>query len=83
MKLTFTTIDGKLFTLDVPNDLELENLKAYCEAECEIPAEEITLLVNGNPLTDSKKTVEQYCINDGDMLFLQRTPSKFHGLSYG
>lgn len=74
MKLTITTFRDDLFTLEVPADIEIENLKAYCEVESRIPASEISLLWNGNPLADNKKTVAQYGISDGDMLFLQSRP---------
>lgn len=47
-------------------------LQAYCEVESGIPSTEIVLKFNGNSLTDDKKTVEQYGIGEGDMIFLQR-----------
>ena len=40
--------------------------------ESNIPSAEIILKWNGNSLTDDKKTVTQYGIAEGDMLFLQR-----------
>lgn len=71
MKLTVTTFRDDLFTLEVPEDIELENFKAYCEVESGLSASEITLVWNGNPLQDDKKSIRQYGIADGDMLFLQ------------
>ena len=52
-------------------DLLIDN-QAYCEVESNIPSAEIILKWNGNSLTDDKKTVSQYGIAEGDMLFLQR-----------
>lgn len=73
MKLTITNAEGDIFTLEVPGDIEIENLKAYCEVESGIPSSEIDLLYNGALLNESKKTAEQYGLSDGEMLFLQRT----------
>lgn len=72
MKLTVTTFKDDLFTLEVPEDIEVENVKAYCEVESGIPASEITLLWNGNPLSENKWTIAQYGLKDGDMMFLQQ-----------
>ncbi|XP_067946090.1 protein DDI1 homolog 2-like [Watersipora subatra] len=74
MKLTITTFKDDLFTLEVPEDIELENVKAYCEVESGLPATDITLVWDGNHLNDDKKTVKQYGIADGDMIFLQMKP---------
>ncbi|KAF6037933.1 DDI2 [Bugula neritina] len=71
MKLSVTTFKDDLFTLEVSDDIEIENLKVYCEMESGIPSANITLVWNGTPLTDNKKTVGQYGISDGEMLFLQ------------
>jgi len=73
MKLTITTADDQLFSLEVPGDIEIENLKVYCEVECGIPAGQISLLWNGQLLSDGKKSLESYGAVDGDMLFLQKT----------
>ena len=48
-----------VFPLDIPADLEVENLKAFCEAEAGIPVKEMILLFEGKPLREDEKTVEQ------------------------
>lgn len=39
MKITVTTLTELTFQLEVPDDLELENFKAFCEIESGIPGE--------------------------------------------
>ena len=72
MHLTITTLNDEIFNLEVSDDMELENLKALCEFECGIPANEIQLLWNGRPLVDVKKKLSAYGISNGDILLLQR-----------
>lgn len=73
MNITVCSLsDQSVFPLNVNADLELENLKAFCEVESGIPAAYIVLAHNGRPLMDDKKTLKDYGIKDGDMLVLQR-----------
>ena len=72
MKLTVTTLADDIYSLDVSEEMELENLKALLEFESEIPAKEIMILWNGQPLQDNKRKLKDYGINDGEMLLLQR-----------
>lgn len=37
MKITVITLAELTFTLEVPEDLELENFKAFCEVESGLP----------------------------------------------
>ena len=74
MKVTVTTLStGKVFSLDIPEDLELENFKAFCEAESNIPVSDIVIIFNGVPLTDVKKPIKDYGIKENDMLVLERS----------
>ena len=74
MQITVTTLStGKVFSLDIPEDLELENFKAFCEAESNIPASDIIIIYNGVPLTDVKKPIKDYGIKDHDMVVLERS----------
>lgn len=41
MKITVTTLTEFTFQLEVPDDLELENFKAFCEIESGIPGESL------------------------------------------
>ena len=91
MKVTVATLSDKVFTLDVSEDLEIENFKveqllressldrhcgfyfqAFCEVESGIPSAEIGLLFNGVPLTDSKKSLKDFGVKDGDMVIMDR-----------
>jgi len=72
MKVTVATLSDSVFTLDVGEDLEIENFKAFCEVESGIPSAEIGLLFNGVPLTDNTKTLKDFGIKDGDMVIMDR-----------
>jgi len=72
MKVTVATLSDTVFTLDVSEDLEIENFKAFCEVESGIPSAEIGLLFNGIPLLDMKKSLKDFNVKDGDMLMLER-----------
>jgi len=58
MKVTVTTMADAIYTLDVNEDLELENFKAFCEVESGIPASQILIVLEGRPLIDDKKTLK-------------------------
>lgn len=47
MKVTVATVTDYTFTLEVPEDLELENFKAFCEVETGLPAVEIICMFKG------------------------------------
>ncbi|CAH4038718.1 protein DDI1 homolog 2 isoform X1 [Pieris brassicae] len=70
MKITVTTLNDDIFILDVSEDLELENFKAFCEIESGFPAKDIILNFNGKPLLDDKKTLKELGVNDGDIIIL-------------
>ncbi|XP_061719860.1 protein DDI1 homolog 2 isoform X4 [Cydia pomonella] len=70
MKVTVTTLNDEIFVLDVSEDLELENFKAFCEIESGFPAKDITLNFNGKPLLDDKKSLKEHGVHDGDVLVL-------------
>lgn len=71
MKVTVTTLSDDIFILDVSEELELENFKAFCEIESGVPAHEIVIIFNGRPLMDDKKCLRQHGIGDGDAVILQ------------
>ncbi|XP_038216413.1 protein DDI1 homolog 2 isoform X1 [Zerene cesonia] len=70
MKITVTTLNDDIFVLDVSEDLELENFKAFCEIESGFPAKDIILNFNGKPLLDDKKSLKEHGVNDGDVIVL-------------
>jgi len=71
MKVTVTTLSDDLFVLDVNEDLELENFKAFCEVESGFPAKETVMSFNGRPLLDNKKSLKELGIKDGDVVIIQ------------
>lgn len=76
MKVTVTTLADYIFVLDVSEDLELENFKAFCEVEAGIPARDIAISFNGRPLKDDKKSLKDFGIKDGDVVILQQMLSR-------
>ncbi|KRT80529.1 Ubiquitin [Oryctes borbonicus] len=79
MKVTVTTLTDDIFVLDVSEDLELENFKAFCEVESGVPASESVFAFNGRPLMDNKKSLKDLGIKDGDVVILQHM---FHSGSH-
>lgn len=75
MKLTVTTSDDNIFTIDVASDMELENFMALCEVESGVPMAQILLTHDGRPLDDTSKAIAAYGINDGDVLLLIKKPT--------
>lgn len=73
MKVTVTSLDNEVFLLDVSEDLELENFKAFCEVQSGISAQNISIEFQGSALTDNKKTLKDYNIQDGDLVLLKHT----------
>lgn len=71
MKITVTTVSDYVFELDVSEELELENFKAFCEVESGFPSNEIVISFKGQPLLDDKKSLKDCGISDGDMVELQ------------
>ncbi|KAK6634956.1 hypothetical protein RUM44_000204 [Polyplax serrata] len=72
MKVTVTTLSDSIFVLDVSEELELENFKAFCEVETGIPANDIVICFNGRPLREEKKSLKKLGIKDGDVVILQQ-----------
>lgn len=70
MKITVTTLNDDIFILDVSEDLELENFKAFCEIESGFPAKDFVLNFNGKPLLDDQKSLREHGVSDGDVIVL-------------
>lgn len=71
MKITVTTVTEYVFELDVSEDLELENFKAFCEVESGFASSEIVISFKGQALVDNKKTLKEFGIGEGDVVELQ------------
>lgn len=67
MKLT-VTCDDNVVQLDVYEDMELENLIAYCEAELGTSFANLVLVHNAKLLSNMKSTLKQLGVADGDMV---------------
>ena len=81
MKVTITNLAGEIFSLEVSEDMELENFKAFCEFECGIPSKQMFVVWNGNQLQDDKKKLKDYGIQDNDMLLVQSNQGVVGGTS--
>lgn len=73
MKITVTTLSDYVFELDVSEELELENFKAFCEVESGFPSSEIVIIYKGQPILDNKKSLKDHGIGDGDVVLLQHS----------
>ncbi|KAL1454969.1 hypothetical protein WDU94_009096 [Cyamophila willieti] len=71
MKVTVSTHTNECFLLDVSEDLELENFKAFCEVQSGYPAHETAIEFQGVLLQDNKKTLKNHGIQDGDLVLLK------------
>ncbi|KAH8236677.1 hypothetical protein KR026_008170 [Drosophila bipectinata] len=71
MKITVTS-DDKVFCLDVPQDLELENLKVLCAMEIGADVTQLVVLFNNRELTNDKHSLQQCGVGDGDFILLER-----------
>jgi len=72
MKVTVTTLSDQIFNLEISEDLELENFKAFCEVESGISAGEILIVHHGRPLTDDKRSLKDLGLVDGDVVIMQQ-----------
>merc|ERR1711963_159709 len=72
MQVTVTTLRGDVFSLEVPEDLELENFKAFCEAESGVPSKEMVIMFNGAVLKEDKKPLKEHGVKNGDMVVMEK-----------
>ncbi len=73
MKITVTSVSSdQVFPLDIPDDLELENFKAFCEAESGLATSDMVILFQGNILADDKKSMSSYGLKDGDVVVVEK-----------
>ena len=75
MRLTVTTLGDDIFNLDVSEDLELENFKAFCEVESGIPAAEMAILFQGKPLENGTVSLKNHGLKEGDVVVIQKLQS--------
>lgn len=80
MKLNVTFGDYS-FSLEVSDELELENFKAFCEIETGIQANELKVFYNNTALNDNKKSMSAYGVGDGDIIRLEKESRKYFFIS--
>ncbi|KAF9933611.1 DNA damage-inducible protein 1 [Linnemannia zychae] len=76
MRVSILTDQGDLHTIEVDSQMELENIKALLEADCNIPADEQALFHNEIELQDPKSTLEGNNVAPDDILTLRRRIKK-------
>jgi len=73
MRLTVTTEDDKIVTVEVDAETQVANLKAIIEAETDVPTATQVLVFNGRELTDAS-TLASSGVKDGDLLMVLTRP---------
>ena len=68
MKITLTNEQGAMYNLEVSDDMDLASFKALCEVETSIPSTQINLFFEGKELDDDTRTLNNYNIQDGEVL---------------
>ena len=61
----------KQFCLHVGPELKVEEFKALCSSESGIATSAMKLFYNSEVLSDNKKTLTAYQVNDNDMIVLE------------
>eukprot|EP00095_Tigriopus_kingsejongensis_P012579 maker-scaffold298_size217389-snap-gene-1.19 protein:Tk12579 transcript:maker-scaffold298_size217389-snap-gene-1.19-mRNA-1 annotation:"protein ddi1 homolog 2 isoform x1" len=57
-----------VFPITISDDMEVENVKALCEAETGQPMDQFRLRFQGRELADERRSLTHYGVRDGDML---------------
>ncbi|KAG0040244.1 DNA damage-inducible protein 1 [Podila clonocystis] len=76
MRVSILTEAGDLHHLEFDSQMEIENIKALLEADCNIPAEEQLIFHNDKELHDPKSTLEANNVAQDDILTLRRRTKK-------
>ena len=74
MRLTVTTEDDKIVTVEVDAETQVLHPKAIIEAETDVPTATQVLVFNGRELTDAS-TLASSGVKDGDLLMVLTRPS--------
>ena len=72
MQITVTTEDGKVFPLDISNELTLQDLQALLELETGIAQHELLLVHTMSPMVEREKTLAGYGVEEGDVIMVSR-----------
>ena len=68
MQITVTTADGSVLQLDVSDNLSVLDLKALLEVDTGISPDQMLVIHNMAPLLDDKKGLNEYGVQDGDII---------------
>lgn len=73
MKITVSSeFDGQVFGIDIPNELTLQDFKAYVEAETGIPVSDQVLIHNSKTLQNDEQTLSALGIEEDDLVILNK-----------
>jgi DNA damage-inducible protein 1 len=72
MKLVFVTDTGEAYNLEVNPQMEIGDLMALLEAECDIPTGQQSLTYNNKELSDQRQTLSAVGLEDNAMIALRR-----------
>ena len=68
MKITVTTNDEQVFSLEVSPDMELLNFKALVNLECpQLNTDSMQILLHGKPLIGDDKPLSYFKVQDGKL----------------
>lgn len=82
MRLTLTSINGEIYSLDVCEDMELENFMALAAYETNVPGEQLQLKFNGRNLSGNEKKLTEFGIKDGDVLLISQRGAQSNLLDF-
>lgn len=71
--LTVVDAQQNTFSIDTDASIEVENLKAILEADAGVPTNFQELKYQNKSLTDGKKTLASYGVQNGDLVVLHDT----------
>ena len=72
MQITVTASDGRLYPLDISEDLQVMDLKALLEMETGITTDQMILIFNMTPLDNDEATLRDCNIQEGDVLVVTK-----------
>ncbi|CDJ56967.1 DNA-damage inducible protein, putative [Eimeria maxima] len=74
MQITVTDPDGQIFTLDLTGEAEISALKDIISVEFNIPPERQRILLDGQPLRNTARTLAEARVGEGAMLLVFNEP---------
>ena len=75
MKITVVDENDAVFNLELDGSISIEDVQNLCASETGIAPADIKLEWNGENLTDGEKTLSQYGIEEGEILYVNKAAS--------